>query len=101
MVRSSCGTSNASLSQTDAAATANRCSTSAIGGATPQSDSSEATLAPEIPHGTMAAKSFRSVRTLKANPCEVIQREMCTPMAPSLPASVQTPVRPAMRRASI
>jgi hypothetical protein len=45
----------------------------------------------------MAEKCSRSVCTLNANPCEVIQREMCTPMAPSFPAGVQMPVRPGTR----
>ena len=48
----------------------------------------------------MAEKSVRSVRTLNAKPCEVIQREMCTPIAPSFPAGVQTPIRPGTRWAA-
>lgn len=99
-VPSSGSASETSLSQTSPASSAKASSTSwSEGVSSVTSDSSEATPAPWMPQGTMAAKSSRFVCTLKANPCEVIQREMCTPMAPSLPAAVQTPVRPATRAA--
>ena len=54
-----------------------------------------------MPHGTIAAKSRRSVDTFNAKPWEVIQREMCTPIAPSFPAFVQVPIRPSARLLSI
>src|SRR2546429_42596 len=99
-VSNSTGTSDASLSHTAAAFSAARSSTCANEGAAPPSNTwSEVTPASEIPQGTMAAKSRRSVETLSANPCEVIQREMCTPMAATFPAGFQMPTRPATRRA--
>ena len=99
-VRNSGSASKTSLSQTSPAARMICASTSAIGGARPSNDSSEATPASAIPQGTMAAKSRKSVLTLKAKPWLVIQREMCTPIAPSFPAGVQMPMRPALRSAA-
>ena len=52
-----------------------------------------------MPQGTISSKSRRSVVTFSAKPCEVIPREMCTPMAAIFfsgiepPGSVHTPVR--------
>ncbi len=111
MVASSSGASSSSLSQTSAACCAARSSTSANAGAgfpaRASKDSSEQTPASLIPQGTMARKSSSRVLTLKANPCVVIQRDRCTPMAPSFsqplapaPLRTQTPVRPATRSAS-
>src|SRR5258708_1931977 len=46
------------------------------------------------------SKQLRSVFTFKANPCEVTEREMCTPIAAIFPggsACVQAPVSPGTR----
>ena len=51
------------------------------------------------PHGTMYWKYSSPVETFKAQPCVETQRLRWTPMAPILPRSVQTPVKPAMRPA--
>jgi len=99
-VSSSTRTSDASLSHTAAAFAAARSSTCANEGArSPSKLCNDVTPASEIPQGTMAAKSRRSVDTLSANPCEVIQREMWTPMAATFPAGFQMPTRPATRSA--
>src|SRR5438105_9985823 len=49
----------------------------------PSTFSSDVALRSAMPHGTIKSKNRKSVETLYANPCEVIQRLMCTPMAPS------------------
>ena len=50
-----------------------------------------------MPHGTMRLKKSRSVVTLNANPWLVIQREMRTPIAPSLSAPTHAPESPLIR----
>ena len=59
----------------------------AAGTARPRSASSAARLVTPsrgsaMPHGTITWKCVRSVRTLNAKPCDVTQRERCTPTAP-------------------
>ncbi len=50
-----------------------------------------------MPQGTIRSKADRSVATLKANPCDVTQRAMRTPIAPILSRPTQVPVRPSTR----
>ena len=54
--------------------------TSSSEGRSPVSNSMEVTGLVR-PQGTMRRKKSRSVVTLRAKPCEVTPREMCTPMA--------------------
>ena len=61
--------------------------------------SSDVTPRSEIPQGTINLKWSRSVRTLKANPWLVIQREIRIPIAPIFSAPTQVPVSPATRPA--
>src|SRR6266403_835550 len=71
----------------------------------PSNFSSDVAFRSAIPHGTIRSKFRKSVDTLYANPCEVTQRLMRTPMAASfssvLPARTQIPVFPATRSAVI
>ncbi len=54
-----------------------------------------------MPHGTISANGARSLVTFSAKPCDVTQRAMRTPMAPTFSVPTHVPVLPAIRPAVI
>jgi len=57
---------------------------------------SDATPSAWIPHGTISRNPERSVATLSAKPCMVIQRESRTPIAPILASRGDEPGAPTL-----
>src|SRR5688572_26592212 len=88
-----------SRSNTDAICAARRSATSSTETSRPNCRARLVTPRPVIPQGTISANGARSLVTFSANPCDVTQRAMRTPMAPIFSSPTQAPVMPGTRPA--